>query len=276
MVKKTALFLVVLTSLFTWSCNDSVRDLDTDITATEDHLLAQTAFIDVFRQVHRIAIEDSLLIEQGFQSDLQDACLDTIYFTSTAQAVQKSLWLDWGSDEDRPNCEDDKLRFGLINVQIDGFYPEDFNQMTVDLVNYRVDSIELYGRFVVDYLGKTNGLRQYNIILEGGELHSEDGIALWTCDWYILQTEGSDLPKPFDDVFEFRGKSKGRGVNGNAFEVENDGAMYFDLRCSYPYGEGQTLKLANLLDREISLTDDCGNSYSVTNLNGRWDVEIPY
>ena len=92
MVKKTALFLVVLTSMFTWSCNDSVRDLDTDITASEDHVLAQAAFIDVFRQVHRMAIEDSLFIEQGFQSDLQDACLDTIYFTSSAQAVQKSLW----------------------------------------------------------------------------------------------------------------------------------------------------------------------------------------
>lgn len=276
MLNKSTLFLVLSTALFSWSCNDSVRDLDTDITATEDHLLAQTAFIDVFRQVHRMAIEDSLLIEQGFQSDLQDACLDTIYFTSSSQAVQKSLWLDWGSSDDRPNCEDDKLRYGLINVQIDGFYPENFNQMTIDLVNYRVDSLELFGQFVIDYLGKTNGQRQYNIVFKDGELHTQDGIALWTCDWYILQTEGSDLPKPFDDVFEFRGKSKGRGVNGNAFEVQNDGAMYFDMRCSYPYGAEQTLKLDNLLDRQISINDGCDNLCSVTNLNGRWDIEIPY
>ena len=253
-----------------------MRDLDTDITAVEDHLYAQAAFVDVFRQVHRVAIEDSLLIESSFQSDLKDEFLDTIYFSSAPQALEKSLWLDWGQNEDRPNCEDEKLRFGLLNVNINGFYPEDFSVMNIELFNYSVGSYDMSGNIEVFYLGKTNGQRQYNMVIKEAEITSERGTAFWSCDWYILQTEGSDLPKPFDDVFKFEGESKGRGVNGNSYKVTNQGDMFFDIRCIYPYGSDQRMTLDNLLDRQINVNDDCSNLCSVTNLNGRWDIEIDY
>lgn len=250
--------------------------MDTDISAVEDHLQAQAVFVDVFRQVHRMAIEDSLLIESGFTSDLKDDCLDTVYFTSSAQAVEKSLWLEWGEKKAKPNCEDNKQRKGLVNVKISGFYPEDFSRMTIELFDYSVDSLEVSGIFEIDYLKKTNGQRQYNMLVKNGEISSKRGTALWSCDWYILQTEGSDLPKPFDDVFSFQGKSKGRGVKGNAFTVQNQGEMFFDMRCIYPYGSEQRMELENLIDRFINVNDDCDNLCSVTNLNGRWEIEIAY
>jgi len=267
---------LLMLSVAILSCNKSVRDLDTDMTAVEDHLYAQSAFVDVFRQVHRMAIEDSLLIEAGFATDLKDECLDTIYFTSAAQAVEKSLWLDWGQDSTRPNCEDDKLRYGLINVNINGFYPEDFSFMTIELFNYKVEEYTISGLFEVTYLGKTNGQRQYNMVIKNGEIKSDRGTAFWSCDWYMLQIEGSDLPKPFDDVFKVEGLIEGRGSKGNAFTVVNNGELFFDMRCKYAYGDDQTLTPENLLSRFINLNDDCDSRCSVTNLNGRWDVEIDY
>ncbi len=263
-------FLVIALMLLLTSCRDSVRDLDTDTSAAQDHLLSQTLFLDVFRQIHRMAIEDSLLIKNGFQSDLEEDCVDTIYFTTSPTARNKELWIDYGTDTAKIACEDGKTRFGRINVTIDGFYPDDFNVMTLNLFGYKVDDYEINGTFEYTLIGtNSEGEKVYNLKVIDG--FSEFGIndkIVWNCDYYVEQIDGNDLPKPFDDVFEFRGEAEGRGTKGSNFTVEVSGNVFFDLKCIYPYGAGvEEMDIESLTPRFIQHSEECEAEGRMTNVN---------
>jgi hypothetical protein len=277
-MRKLGLFLLL--TLLIASCRDSVRDEDLDTTTARDHMLAQTVFLDVMRQVHRIAIEDSLFIEASFQSDLQDDCMDSIFFTTSPTARYKVLWLDYGQVGTDVGCEDLKNRGGKINITIDGFYPDDFTVLEIALFSYQVDSMEIEGNFTYTLVGQNgNGEKEYNLVVEDGFISSSKYKISWDADYFIVQTEGNNLPKPFDDVFRFEGRSTGRGTIGSAFEVETKGNWFYDMDCLYPYGVNgvQEMDIPDLTTRFITFSDECVSTAKMSNINiASADLEIDY
>lgn len=242
-------------------------------------MLAQTVFLDIMRHVHQIAIEDSLLVKAGFTSDLQDDCLDTIYFTTSPTARYKVLWLDYGKVNASIGCEDFKDRGGRLNITIDGFYPDDFTFLEINLFSYTVDSLNIEGSFQYTLIG-TNaaGEKEYNLVVKNGFISSPKYKIVWNCDYFVVQTEGNDLPKPFDDVFRFEGTSNGRGTSGSSFEVETQGNWFYDLQCIYPYGTGvQVMEIPDLSSRFITFSDECVSTAKMRNINiPSADLEIDY
>ncbi len=271
---------ILLIALSFASCRDSVRDNDTDTSTARDHMLAQTVFLDIMRHVHQIAIEDSLLVKAGFTSDLQDDCLDTIYFTTSPTARYKVLWLDYGKVNASIGCEDFKDRGGRLNITIDGFYPDDFTFLEINLFSYAVDSLSIEGSFQYTLIG-TNaaGEKEYNLVVKDGFISSPKYKIVWNCDYFVVQTEGNDLPKPFDDVFRFEGTSSGRGTSGSSFEVETQGNWFYDLQCIYPYGTNgvQVMEIPDLSSRFITFSDECVSTAKMRNINiPSADLEIDY
>ena len=275
------LLVVLLLSVMIFSCRDSDRDLDDEIISSRDVLVADNLYSDVFLQIHKLAISDTILTDTGLVSLVDIPCVDTFFLTNLS-GFPTDLVIDFGASNGAA-CADGRFRKGRIIATFSGKYTNSLTNIAVTLDNYSVDEVALTGQVNFAGLGNNGGgLRQFSMtVVEGalnGMLRGGDKIEM---SYETTQTrvwmEGNGTTTIADDVFNTaNGIASGRSTNGNAFTVNVSEPIRRELDCGYAVSGMFTVKPPNLQTRFVNYgTGTCDNAITVTIQNREIASLIP-
>ena len=246
-------------------CEDSERDDDDETVASHDNALAETIFLDIFKQIHRVAARDTLLNDTGLVQDL-DICLDSAVVSDTLPIFPLNLTLYYGNQASL--CSDGRTRRGRVNATFSGRLKSTFTRIDYSINSYWVDDIRVWGNVTVENVGVAeNGNRIYVMSVEDGRLEGEDIAIDWesTMSWQWVGGFATDMNQTDDEWLITAGSSSGRNTKGNTFVANVIQPQGFDMVCKWIKSGEVRLLVPNLATRTVNYgSGTCDNIISVT------------
>lgn len=250
-------------SLILSSCKK--EDMDTDSTSATDNALCEGEFSRIFPQVNGIAVGDSG-VQKGIYISIPvgGGCPEPwIDPTDTMDGFPVTLWLYFGKDDNGDgyyeiSCtgNDGKKRQGEIKAVFSAPWNNVNASVTMDLINYYVNSIKYEGKITV-----TRGNGTFSQTVVNGKCSSSGWSIQWNSSRTITTLLG-DSANVFDDVCLISGNANGVDRNGKTFDVLIDPSSPIrrEIGCPYIVSGKQTLKPEGKKDRVIDFGDGtCDN-----------------
>ena len=271
MKKNTLLILLISIGLLFSKCHKADRDDDKETQSSDDNMLAENTFTDIFNQIDHIANEEPDLNKNGNSNIHFLSTCPTFTITPTLpdSSFPKTLTIDFG---DSTNClgTDGVNRRGKIVATFSGKYKNLGTVISVYLSNYYVNDFHVEGTKNITNMGFTNnGNPYFKVNVSNAKITSPTGKSItWssqrTKEWIAGDTSASLL----DDVYLITGTASGTGISGNTFNATITNALKVAPTCRWI--ESGTIKLTpqNLTPRIIDFGNgDCDNKATVT-ING--------
>ncbi len=258
------------------ACRDSERDLDDETESSRDFATMQNLLNDAFKQVHRVALYDSVLNDTGIVQLIDTNCLDTFYTTTGLNQFPTTLVLNYGTGYG-PACLDGRYRKGEIRARFTSKYTNPNAIITFTFDNYWVDLYKLDGTMVMTGLGNGN----YTVSVTDGSVFWTPSVLEFTVTYdgsYTLEREdGTATLDPEDDIFRIS-SGVGSGVNsrGNTYTANVTDPLRVALSCSWMIDGGVRLKPSNLQTRDLDFgSGACDSRLMITINNREFEATIP-
>lgn len=276
--KSLAIFLAT-TALF-WSCEKSQRDLDTETLSAEENAIAYHVFDDVFREVHRFSMRDSILNDTGIIQWFDD-CIKKAELSDTVPVFPIILDLKYVDLEDTTTCQDGFKRRGKISAVFTGKYLNSGTTITFRFVNYRKDNFDIDGEMVLTNLGvNDNGRRHFLMEVSEATIAGNGFDFSWGATNTIEWIAGSSTDGIIDDdIFEYvEGISSGTNSRGNTYYSEIDTPYRADCSCQWFTAGTAELYVKNLQTRFIryGVESVCDNKFIQERDLTTFELSIPY
>lgn len=269
------LIVVFLISMLGYSCNDSERDEDDETVASHDNALAEVLFNDLIRQVHQVAMRDTILNDTGLVQDL-DICMDSAVRSSDVAIFPIELVIYYGPEN--TICTDGRERRGKIRATFSGRYTSSFSKVSIVPVSYFVDDIRVTGTVDIENTGFSDaGNRSYIVEVTDGVLEAQDLNVNWESLTARQWTSGADSDENVvDDVFTITsGSTTGRNTKGNTFTSSIQKSQRFEIGCKWFTRGVLQLEVPNLATRTVNYGNgNCDNALTVTRNATTYNVTV--
>lgn len=278
---KLSLLLLVAASLVFSGCRKSDRDEDEETLSARDNALAYHIFDDVWREVHRVAMQDTLL--GYYDSNLirrPNACIQRVTISDTVPVFPLLLNINYSDDGE--SCNDGFKRYGLIKASFSSRYITPGAQIVIDFEGYRKDDFDVAGLITIDNAGFEDDQPVYTMRVEEGRITGNNIDIEWEGTHIYRWVQGSATYSAIDDdVFTIEGIASGENSRGVPFVNEIITTYRADLSCQW-FTEGRSeLTVQNLPIRYINYNNDptssaCNNIIIARRYNTYPEVRIPY
>lgn len=274
-------FIVVLVGIFGFisSCNKSERDEDIETLTSRENALAYHIYDDVLREIHRVAMRDSLLNDTGIKQWF-NGCIKRVTVSDTVAVFPLSLTINYG--DARKICDDGFTRFGIIRANFSGKYLNKGTVVDVSFENYEKDNYKVFGTAKLTNLGlNSDGYTTYSWVVEDANIKGINTNIQWegkhTRTWVAGRSNESQGLVD-DDVFQISGIATGRNSRGNTFTNKITEVYVSNYSCQWFLTGRSELTIPNLEFRTINYNtgDSCNNTLYERRNNTYFLVEIPY
>lgn len=246
------------------SCRKSEIDNDTEIQSSIDHIFSEFICLDAWNMV-----DEEAKLDAGLRGSRSCAMV-----TSNTGVTPMELTLDFGS-----GCTDNgHRRSGMIQAFFTGQYTDSLTVVTINFVNYMVDSNMVTGSITVTNRGNLgSGYDVYTVAANTVRIDYPNPYqslwTTWTSDYDIEWIGGfSTVSDPTDDVFAISGSTDGRGQKGNTFSSSITTNLSYENNCDFVKAGVVKLTPANLRTRTIDYGSGCDANASVTIENDSYDI----
>lgn len=232
-------FVLVATSFMLNSCKKK-KEVDNETQSVVDNAICEQQFMSIQPTVNSKGIQ-----EKGIKKI--NACelwniLGAVGGTNTPNPTQDTIVNGSGDYQNGPvtfeidygttGCagSDGRTRTGKIQIVTAKRWSSLNNQVTVNLINYKVNNINYTGTVKVTKTGPAS----FNTQVING--HCTDGN--WTIDWEcnktLTQTAGASTPNDeTDDVFEISGSTNGKNREGRTFTTNITSPLQKKMNCAF-------------------------------------------
>lgn len=264
------------------ACRDSERDLDNGTDDSRDFLIAANQFSNIIREVHRVAIVDSVL--NGIDSiDVlaPENCIDTFYRNPDVGPFPIDLQIVYS---DSVTCDESRTKTGRINAQFSGIYTTYGTTISITPDSFELAGIFFTGKIVMQCVGKTADTIIYNVSVSDGKIVdskvSANNVSSWEGTFQIFQYSGRTTVTSLDDNFQYNGNGSGIANNGIIYDFSNTQWVNLDASCDYEdSGEFRIVSTNSVRqDRYCKFGNGaCDNkmTVSIPPVNGDYEVTIP-
>ena len=223
-----------MVTFFAFQCRKSNRDLETKNAAPVDNATAVSIFNNVFRTVHALAWENSLVNgpQDSIQSNTTDNCIDSTIIAYTSVTFPNIIVLDYGTTAS--SCSDGYSISGQVKTLFSDQYSTKGSVVTVTFSNYVVDSIAVSGTMTITNKGQNADSNYvFSIAVVDAKLEHDTINISWDCSRKYKWVSGDDTDLITDDEFEITGTAHGRTSNGNEFSVEITDDLTYLTSCKW-------------------------------------------
>jgi hypothetical protein len=280
MNKLLAFLIIGILTTFT-SCRNSYRDNDTSTTSSESYWIASNQINTLLRQVHNVAIVDSVLngVAPSEVTPLE-ACIDSISRIPLDGPFPIELTINYDTLN---SCNFDRVRSGKIKVNFDGLYSTLGSKMTITTENYMVNNYAISAEITMELVYAVFDTLNYEVTVTNGTI--TDTKALGTSINHFeskinfANTTGRRTVTPADDNVIITGTGNGIATNGVIynFTVEDENVLFSE--CGYETFGSTRLTASNQLDRILLFGEGSGCDkimlVSIPPANGDQQVELP-
>ncbi|NCO54282.1 MAG: hypothetical protein COS14_07395 [Bacteroidetes bacterium CG02_land_8_20_14_3_00_31_25] len=225
-MNKIAVFVLLSIVFFQYSCKKSNPEPDKDIQSIVDNTLADNVLQDVFITLNNYA--NNYLTNNS--SKIDTVPIVTISPQYPLDSFPKTMQIDY---RDGINCSDGKLRKGKIIATVYSFWNLSENDsMSVELVDFTIDSINVNSNIVIKFIGDTTNMKYdfktSNCIFsfnngENFQIHSNK-----TINYISGFKTTNDLS---DDIFLIDGESNGINRKQIGFEANIISSIKYVSQC---------------------------------------------
>lgn len=283
-----SLVLNIIASVL-FGCNDSERDEDVETLTVREMALAYHVVNDAWREVHRVAMRDTLLgspDSQTIKDYFLNSCIDDVSISDTVAVFPLSLVVNYGYKDYRADtslrCDDGFERSGRINATFSGKYLNKGSEVEITFDEYYKDDFKIEGTSRIKNLGlNSNGYMRFTWEIDECRITSINTDFTWegthTMTW-VAGRSTTDQGVVDDDVFNIDGFSQGRNSRGNTFYNEITSVYRSDFSCQWFTSGRSDLDIPNLEARTVNFGEasKCDNIVVERRNNTYFDVEIPY
>ncbi|MBL4652705.1 MAG: hypothetical protein JKY53_07545, partial [Flavobacteriales bacterium] len=195
----SGLFLVTIVA---FQCRKSDRDLETKNAAPIDNATAVSIFNNVFRTVHALAWENSLLNgpQDSIQSNSIDNCIDSTIIGYDTVRFPNTVVLDYGTTAS--SCADNYSVSGQLKTIFSDQYSTKGSVVTVTFSNYIVDDITVSGTMTIKNKGYNSDSNYvFGIAVVDAKLEHDTINISWKCSRKFEWVSGDDTDLITDDEF---------------------------------------------------------------------------
>lgn len=259
------------------SCSDSDRDEDNTTLASADNSFAEHFYNDIFKVVHRVIVHDTLLY--GADTTLPfESCIDTIYKVPNSTSYPIKLVIDYGKDS--LICPDGRMRFGKLNVTLNGPYGTSGSSMVIAPDSFTINEYRVEGLINIQFENSTGDYSPFQRKVTNGHITDND-IGYYKKDVFYESDQRVDLINVSDtangvsDVFWVTGTSTGRNSRGAFFDAQIVTPIQFQLDCIYESLGTYNLQVNNLSPRFVEF-GGCDQDIVVKINGGDHYVSLPH
>lgn len=278
---KGLLTVLILTGLLTYSsCRNSDRDRDTSTEAAEVFWMSTNHFNNIMREVHRVAVVDSVL--NGI--DPADALAPQICLDSFNRAPEEgpfpidlTIYYSEGT-----TCSGVKNRSGKIHANMDGIYTQIGTKIKIRTTDYTVDGYEVSADISMEVIHRSTDTIIYDVVITNGRLvdaKNKNKVTIQEGHLNFAQYQGAKTISTSDDAFYISGTGNGIAQNGVIYTFAHEDLAILKADCEYETFGSFRLKAPNQLDRicEFGEGGACDNVMlvSIPPSNGDQVVQIP-
>ena len=223
-----------LVSILASQCRKSNRGLEVKNAAPIDNATAVNVFNNVFKAVHSLAWESSLLNGQQdtIQSNSNDNCIDSVFFSNNTDTFPNTVVIDYGISAS--SCTGSYNTRGMLRSVFSGQYGVSGTVVAIAFSNYEVDSLVVSGTMTITNQGyNTDSNYVFNISVSNAKIEFDSINIAWNCSRKYEWISGDTTDNIADDKFEVSGTSNGRTSNGNEFDVEIVNNLVYSMNCNW-------------------------------------------
>jgi hypothetical protein len=263
MKRSFILFLSIL-SLISWSCRNSVRDLDRDVTSAKSYSIAQQYFSDPYLWMNKLLVNPSITKNALYYLDSVENCISNVQVNPFPKLGYTDIVMEFDDDA---TCFDGRVRKGKLTARLWGNYKTEGSRLSVRTNFYFIndaqvsieDSLENTGRALDSSITFSSRVR--NGTIEEDSLYIE-----WDGNHEYTWQSGERTKVYHDDDFYIVGSVRTRAYNGNYATAIIIEPLYRDLGCFWVTGGTVELQPENLLPRTINYGTGqyCENDIDVT------------
>jgi hypothetical protein len=277
------LSIILVTILVSFSaCSNSDRDRDNSTQAAQEFWISTNHFTNIFREVHRVAIVDSIIAGRGSSAIYPEVCLDSFSRSPNMNAFPIDLSIFYGINH---TCEGERNRSGKLVATFDKVYPDSGSIVTITTVDYQIDGFIISAEMEVKITSSTPWLVEFDVTVKNGKIinTNEPGtkISLAEAKYKISSVDGMGTITTSDDDFKFDGSGNGMASNGVTYTCTSETTTFLFADCNYESSGSFRIKAPNQQDRICNFNEADGagcNSKMVVYIpptNGDIIVEIP-
>ncbi|MBT6746267.1 MAG: hypothetical protein HOB26_06905 [Flavobacteriales bacterium] len=273
----TFISLLVLVSIFSSQCRKSNRALEVKNAAPIDNATAVNIFNNVFKTVHALAWENSLLNgpQDTIQSNATDNCIDSVLFSNSTDTFPSTVVIDYGTSAS--SCAGSYNTSGMLRAVFSGLYAVSGTVVTITFSNYEVDSIVVSGTMTIRNKGyNIDNNYIFNIAVENAKIEYDSINISWNCTRKYEWISGDITDDISDDKFEISGTSNGRTSNGNEFDVEIADNLLYSMNCNWITQGSIDMDLGTSLSPRIVDygSGTCDENATVSYKNTTYELEM--
>ncbi|MBL4625469.1 MAG: hypothetical protein JKY42_10065 [Flavobacteriales bacterium] len=275
--KLTAISSLFLIAIVVVQCRKSNRDSEVKNAAPVDNATAVSIFNNIFRTVHSLAWENSLLNgpQDSIQSNTSDNCIDSVLYAYNVVTFPNTVVLYYGTTAS--SCSGGYSTSGKLKAVFSGQYNTSGSVVTVSFSNYAVDSIAVSGTMTITNNGyNADNNYVFNISVANAKLEYDTINISWNCSRKYEWIFGDNTDVITDDKFIVSGTSSGRTSKGNEFDVEITEDLNYSTSCKWITQGIIEMDLGiSLSPRTLDYGNGtCDENVTVTYKNTTYDLEM--
>lgn len=275
-------FFAIIISVFLVSissCKNSDRDLDTGTDASHDLWVATNQFSNIIREIHKVAIVDSILngVDTAF-AIAPETCMDTMFRFPDAGPFPIDLVLLY---TDTLVCDTTRERTGQIRAKFSGRYTDYGTTIKISTDSFGVAGVFFTGNIIMKMEAKSVDTIIYSINVIDGKLIDTkkvgNNVSLWDGNFTWYQYAGRTTVTAIDDDFRFTGFGDGMAQNGVIYSYTTNSHLELQADCEYESSGNLTLVSTNRQNRVLDFGNgNCDNKLvvSIPPVNGSHEVTI--
>lgn len=206
-------------TLFLTSCKKD-KEIDTDLTSTEDQSQGELVYDQVFKQVDQAA-DDAGLKKGGYP-----------IITKDTLATPRTMRIDYGTSNYL--CLDGNYRRGAILVSWTGRYRETGTVINIGFESFYQNGNKVEGSKTITNNGPNSlGQLSYTIVVNGKITIAENLTHTWNSNRTRLWIEGESTKSVLDDVYEITGSTTGVNRKGINYTAQITTKLRVELACEW-------------------------------------------
>lgn len=225
--------IFIFSSILVFNSCKKKTEVDTESQSVVDNAICEQQFMAIQPVVNSKGIQENGIKKMSTSCETFSIIAgDTTDISPKDGVYDSQLPVTFQIDYGTLGCvgADGVYRTGKINITTSKKWSNFNNKVTVDLVNYKANTITYSGQLIIT---KTNSLTITTQVING---HCTDGT--WTIDYEgtktLTQTAGQTTPNTeADDIYSITGNSSGKNREGRTFTTSIINPLVKKSNCKY-------------------------------------------
>jgi hypothetical protein len=244
-IKNIAVLFLLIFSLT--SCDDNIRNQDTDVSGAKSHIMSEQYFGDGFIWAHKV-FSDGDFLTAITELKKNETAIKSLTYSNTTYPVEVTF--NFGSDSNNV-CLDGRTRNGEFKIKIWSAFKNKNSTFRVITQNYFINDIELEIEDTVSSIGSVDGFKTYESTIRKGYMFADTIIVEWSANKTWSWQAGDATASYDDDIYYVDDEVKALAYNGSSYRAETTSSMIWTLSCNWINVGTILMQPENVLLRKI-------------------------